>query len=272
VTNTTHIVFGDAGAIELRDALRQLGREDRVLDYPDDLSFGPISPADPMKRANWVADMLGDPGWYDIVPCVEAFWAALRDDGRHVVWFSRRVTRDYTGFLEYLWRIGDRPCDVVDMTELIVPVRGPDSAIAGSRRALTIGLLESYQFLDANLFAKAATLGDEARHRYRLHWQELRTENAPLRVVTPDLRLISASIDHFDAPLLRQMTPRFLKAARIVGAVMMEQWDHDIIDVDDFFLACRLMMLARAKVIESQGNLRRIGFSEVRLPRVSPGG
>lgn len=273
MVDTTHIIFGEAGAIELRDALRRIGRDDRVLDYPDDLSFGPIVPGDPEPRAKWVAETLGDAAWHDIVAPVDAFWAsALGNEDRHFVWFSRRVTRDYAGFLEYLWRIGDRPCEVVDLTDVIVPVRGPDSTIVSSRRAITVDFLEAYQFLDANLFAQAVPLADEDRRRHRTHWDDLRQDNAPVRIVTRDLRLISVSLTHFDAALLKQMDSRFLKAARIVGAAMMEQWDHDIIDVGDFFLSCRLSILARAGVIESKGDLRRLAFSEVRLPQAPPRG
>jgi uncharacterized protein DUF3658/uncharacterized protein DUF1835 len=266
MSGTTHIVFGDAGAIELRDALRQLERDDRVLEFPDNLSFGPIAPSDPATRAQWVADELDAPDWRAIVPQVEAFWtAALAGDARHIVWFSRRVTRDYTGFLDYLWWIGDRPCDVVDLTETMVPVRGSDGAVRGSRRAICTGLLDAYQFLDANLFAQATPLADDIRRRYRTQWEELRAENAALRVVTPELRLVSAPLNQFDDALLKQMQHRFLKAARVIGHAMMEQWDRDIIDVDDFFLSRRLLMLARAGVIESQGDLRHIRFSEVRV-------
>lgn len=78
-----------------------------------------------------------------------------------------------------------------------------------------------------------------------------------------------AGLTHFDASLLKHMESRFLKAARIIGNVMMEQWD-DIIDVGDFFLSRRLLMLARAGIIESQGDLKHIRFSEVRLPRAVP--
>src|ERR1700722_7004884 len=124
MAGTVHIVFGEAGEIELRDALRQLGRDDRVLEFPDDLSFGPITPPDPTVRATWVAETLFEDGWHAIVPDVEKFWSdVLPADERHVVWFSRRVTLDYAGFLEYLWRIGDRPCDIVDLTEVIGAVR-----------------------------------------------------------------------------------------------------------------------------------------------------
>ena len=118
-----HIVFGEAGGIELRDALRQSGHDDRVLEFPDDFSFGPIAPSDPARRAQWVADQLGASEWHEIAPHIDAFWAeALSSDARRVVWFSRRTTQDYCGFLNYLGRVGHRPCDVVDLTEAMVPV------------------------------------------------------------------------------------------------------------------------------------------------------
>lgn len=268
MAETTHILFGEAGAIELRDALRQLGRDDRVLEFPDDLSFGPIAPGDSTTRAKWVGEALGDDDWQEIVPHVERFWAqALSGSERQVVWLSRRVTRDYAGFLEYLWRIGDRPCDIVDITDTKVSVRGNDGSVRGSRRAISAAFTESYQFLDGNLFAHAVPLAGGARAAYRAAWERLRSENAPLRVVTGDLRLVSAPLSHFDEALLKQMQARFLKAARIIGYVLAEKWDSDIYEVGDFFLSRRLLMLARAGVIESQGNLKHIAFSEVRLPQ-----
>jgi len=61
MADRTHIVFGEAADIELRDALRQLGRDDRVLACPDDLGLGPIAPSDPATRAQWMAHQLGAP-------------------------------------------------------------------------------------------------------------------------------------------------------------------------------------------------------------------
>ena len=48
-----HIVFGESAGGALRLALRQAGRDDEVLSFDDDLSFGPIAPADPIVRAAW---------------------------------------------------------------------------------------------------------------------------------------------------------------------------------------------------------------------------
>jgi hypothetical protein len=209
---------------------------------------------------------LADVGWQAMPKHVARFWAdALAARERHVVWFSRRVTRDYVGFLDYLCRIGDRPCDVVDLTETIVPVRGDDGAIGGSRRAICTGLLDGYQFLEGDLFGCAAPLADDVRAAYRAEWDRLRAENAPLRIVTPELHLVSVPLTHFDEELLKRIQPHLLKAARIIGQVLTEKWDMDILEVDDFFLSRRLMALVRAGKIEGRGDLTQIRFSEVRL-------
>jgi hypothetical protein len=175
------------------------------------------------------------------------------------------VTRDYAGFLAYLHRIGDRPCDVVDLTATVVPVRGCHGSIRGSRRAVCAGLLDAYQFLEGNLFTSAVPLAEETRGAYRLEWDRLRAENAALRIVTPELRLASVPLNHFDEMLLKQVRPDFLKAARIIGTVLADRWDADIHEVSDFFLARRLLALVRANMIEGKGDLTQIGFSEVRL-------
>jgi Domain of unknown function (DUF1835) len=49
-----HIVFNPSAAAGLRDALRQAGRDERVISFFDSLSFGPINPPDPELRSEWV--------------------------------------------------------------------------------------------------------------------------------------------------------------------------------------------------------------------------
>jgi DNA-binding transcriptional ArsR family regulator len=267
-SSTLHVVFIDAGAPDLREALSQLGRDDRVVAFPDNLSFGPIAPSDPASRAHWIAQQLDEHGWEKIVPQVEQFWAAvLAPEQRHVVWFSRRETRDYAGFLEYLRRVGDRPCEVVDLTETLIVPRAEDGRVYPQRRAICIGIMNASAFIDQDLLSRAMPLDDDSRTRYLAEWENLRRENAPLRIVAPDLKLTSVPLTYFDAELLRRIRPTFLKSARIIGDVMSRSWDADIYDVSDFFLSRRLMALAKAGLIESQGDLRRMRYSEVRLPQ-----
>jgi hypothetical protein len=265
---TLHIVFIDVGAPDLREALTRLGRDDRVVAFSDNLSFGPIAPSDPALRAQWIAQELDEPGWKEIVPQVEQFWAdVLAPEQKHVVWFSRRETRDYAGFLEYLRRIGDRPCEMVDLTETLIVPRTEDGRVYPQRRAICVGIMNADAFIDHDLLSRAVPLDDDSRARYLAEWENLRRENASLRIVTPELKLTSVPLTYFDAELLQGIRPTFLKSARIIGEVMSRSWDADIYDVGDFFLSRRLMALAKAGLIESQGNLKRIAFSEVRLPQ-----
>jgi hypothetical protein len=69
----------------------------------------------------------------------------------------------------------------------------------------------------------------------------------------------------FDKALLQQATERWQKAAKIIGQVMMSVGEDDW--PGDTYLAERLQALVTAGKLESQGDLSRIRFSEVRLPQ-----
>jgi hypothetical protein len=53
-----HVIFTPSGAGSLNQALRSAGRDDQVVSFFDDLSFGPINPADSSLRAKWVENEL----------------------------------------------------------------------------------------------------------------------------------------------------------------------------------------------------------------------
>ena len=124
-----HFVFTPSGAGCLVQALRKAGRDDQVIASFDDLSFGPINPSDSSLRAKWVENELGRTDWNDIGSGSERLWdEALFPDNRKVAWLSRRSAMEYAGFLEWLRRLGDAPCEVVDLTEVKVshrPEHGP---------------------------------------------------------------------------------------------------------------------------------------------------
>jgi hypothetical protein len=184
---------------------------------------------------------------------------------------SRRSVRDYAGFLEFLWRLGDRTCDVVDLTETVICGHADDGRALMPKLAVSLGAFDTKEIMSHRLFDLARPLTTDERARHRNDWARLRSENAPLRIVTPDLTLASAPLDYFDAALLSHMREgHWLKAARIIGEVMMQSWHTDIFQADDWFLASRLVALAAARRIESQGNLWSIGHSEVRLPQAEP--
>jgi hypothetical protein len=72
------------------------------------------------------------------------------------------------------------------------------------------------------------------------------------------------SPDLVDQAILTCCKPRFLKVARILTDVAKALKEPP--DVDFHFIARRIKALVKAEKLESQGNLDRWGFSEIRLP------
>jgi len=70
-------VFNPSAAAGLRDALRQSGRDERVVSLFDSLSFGPINPPEPELRRRWVEEELGYTAWAEVVGEATSF-----SDGR----------------------------------------------------------------------------------------------------------------------------------------------------------------------------------------------
>lgn len=120
-----HVVFSMSAAKDLRDALRKAERADEVAAFPDNLSYGPISPPDADIRAKWMEEELQHNYSPQLPPLIETFWrTSLADGTRRLVWMSRRSVSDYSGFLEWFWRAGDTDFKIVDLTDAqIVPRR-----------------------------------------------------------------------------------------------------------------------------------------------------
>jgi hypothetical protein len=176
---TLHIVFNSSAAAGLRDALRQAGRDDRVVSLSDCLSFGPINPPDPELRGRWVEDELGYTGWEEVVGEALSFWPeALSTDGRRIAWLSRRSAQEYAGFLEWLWRLGHEPIEIVDLTDVVVT----HGTGAERHLAISLAMLPSHKILENKLLDRPEALTAVLRARYRELWGRLKTENAPLRV------------------------------------------------------------------------------------------
>jgi uncharacterized protein DUF3658/uncharacterized protein DUF1835 len=265
---TLHVAFTSSGAESLRQALMDAGRDDQVVACFDNLSFGPINPPDPSLRATWVANELGWTEWGDAAPERERFWnEALSSNHRKVAWLPRRSAMEYTGFLEWLWRLGDDPCEIVDLTDLKVSQRPKHEPATPAALARSLANLAPKQINDGHLFDQAKTLPATARSKYHSLWRQLRAENAPLRVLANDT-LVSAPISFFDTLVMSQVTGQWRKVARVVGQALYSQMDDQIFQTDDLFLAARVNALVEAGRLELQGkSALAMGYSEVRLPK-----
>jgi hypothetical protein len=269
MTQTTlHFVFSPSGAANLAEALEQGGRDDQVITFFDDLSFGPINPPDSISRAKWVENELDRAGWDEMTTESERGWKeALSPDPRKVAWLTRRSAMEYAGFLEWLWRLGDAPCEVVDLSEVKISHRPEHGPPRPPRLAMSLGMLHHDTIRDHKLRDLAEPLHTTERRRYRDLWQQLRSENAPLRVLGGD-RLVSAPISFFDSVLMSYVADDWQKVSRVVGPAMASQMDDDIVQSGDMFLAARINALARSGRLEIRGkSALEILYSEVRLPR-----
>jgi hypothetical protein len=263
-----HVVFTPSGAGCLVQALRKAGRDDQVIACFDDMSFGPINPADPFVRAEWVEKELGRTGWHEVSARSERVWGETRfPDNRKVAWLSRRSAMEYAGFLEWLWRLGDAPCEVVDLTEVKIsypPEHGPPRPPA---LAMTLGMLHPDTIRYNKLWDLAEPLQMTARERYLNLWRQLRSENAPLRVIDGD-QLVSAPISFFDSILMSHVNENWQKVARVVGHALASQMDDRVIQTGDIVLAARVDALEGGGLLEvrSETAALDIFFREVRLP------
>jgi Protein of unknown function/Domain of unknown function (DUF1835) len=263
--SSVHLVFTPSAAGELRKALAEAGRTDRVICPFDDLSFGPINPPDPQMRRKWVADVLGYSGWEEVIGDTEPFWReSLSAREPKVAWVSRRTAQEYTGFLEWLWRLGDTPFEVVDLTDVKIAGRDRNGNATQPALAASIALLHSYQILDNGLLDRAETLPTAAREQCLELWRRLRVENAPLRVIN-EAGLASAPISYFDSLLLSYATRDWKKAAMVVGKTLGTFWDDALFQTGDIVLASRVAALVADGVLEARGDPFDLRHSEVRL-------
>jgi len=262
--STVHIVFGESAGGVLRQALRSMKREDRVVVLDDDLSFGPIDPAEPRARAQWAALELGFRIDRSILARSERSRSeALAPGDRRIAWMSRRSACDYAGFLEWLWRLEDQTCEIVDLTDARLPGRCADGPAGYLSLVVSLGILNPDQIVAMGLLDRAEPLTPSARSQYRDVWRRLRAESAPLRVVS-EAGLCSAPITFYDQELMSYATPQWRKVARVVGEALSKQ--EGFVQCGDLLLAARVRSLADAGRLEARGNLLKMRFSEVRLP------
>lgn len=261
---TLHVVFGDSAGGSLREALRSVGRNDLVVALEDDLSVGPINPAEPRQRAAWVERELGHKAGKCWIEDAEAFWSdALRPEERRIVWTSRRSAPDYAGFLEWLWRIGDAPCEVLDSSEFSFTRTSIDGVQTSSGMIIAPAVLDPGEIVAMRLFDRSEPLSPATRSEHRQAWARLRAENAPLRLLS-EAGFRSSALSAFDDDLLAQAGPTWRKVARLVGSVMVA--DECLHRVGEALLLARIRALVDSARLESRGDLRKMRFSEVRLP------
>ncbi len=246
---TVHVVFNMSAAGSIRQAFSRVGRNERVLGFPDDLSFGPIDPPSARLRQAWSKNELGC-DFEDVVQMADPFWAEATSPATlPVAWVSRRNAAEYSGFLEFVWRQGDAPFRVVDFAGLEYTGLG-----GGVLAAESLGLLSPDQIVEAQLWDQQRALRPDEIGAFREVWRRLRQENAPLRVVD-ETGLVSAPITRFDDAIVSCASSDWQKGARLVGTTMGELIDRPPSQCpSDLVLWARVRALGEAGVLEIAGD------------------
>lgn len=258
VMKTLHIVPGDSAAGSLRRAVQDAGRDDEVLAFRDDLSCGPIDPDDPAIRGAWW-ELCIDAA--EVEQHLRAFWSRVdAGDDRLVLWYGRHSARELAFVLASADRLPERPYRVIDVTGRDVPTKQRDGTIV-MKPAKYAAIVRPDGL--RNLFDTERTASAREIDEWRATWRQLRSENAPFRVVT-DAGLVSAPLDHFDALLLEQTRDNWRSIARVVG----ETLGHTC---EPHWQVGDLMLLARVAALVGDGKLIAEGDpwdmrSRVRLP------
>lgn len=259
-----HVIFTPSGAGSLNQALRNAGRDDQVVSFFDDLSFGPINPADSSLRAKWVENELGWTEWDDVTAQSERFWR----DALFLRLSRGRVA--VAAICDGICRLSGMALAAGRCTlrsgrpdDLRISIRPPQPPVL----AVSVAALSPDQIRGNNLWDLAEPLQMRARDRYLDLWRQLRSENAPLRVIDGE-KLLSAPITFFDSLLLSYAKPNWQKVAMVVGRTLASQVDESVFQTGDIFLAPRINALVESGRLEIKGkSALEMRFSEVRLPR-----
>ncbi|WP_315738340.1 MULTISPECIES: DUF3658 domain-containing protein [unclassified Bradyrhizobium] len=258
-----HVVFNMSAAGMLRAALQHAGRDDRVIGLGDSLSFGPIDPPDPALRTAWVDQEFEVSGWDEVGGRATSFWdEALSRTHSRIAWLTRRSTQEYAGFLEFLWRLGDEPIEIVDLADAVA--RAGDHGAPNPRRVFSLGELKPSIISDNQLWSFGQHLTSDMRAACREQWARLKADNAPFRILR-DGELVSAPITHFDPLLLSCATAEWTKTARIIGEALCESWTEGM-QTGDLQLFARVRALVAAGRLECRGDLLDMHRSALRLP------
>jgi hypothetical protein len=191
------------------------------------------------------------------------FWReTLAPGGRRVLWLTRRCAQQVAGVMEWLRRAGDRPCDIIDYTYTL---ETPEPGARLIPPALNLYAMMPKEFRILELLPDAQPLDDARRHAWLQHWEVLRQENAPLRII--GLKgLQSAPLDQFDPLILTVCRPTYRKMARIVGECFLTYQDNfRLASMSDAVWGALVRDMVARGVLEAIGDVHSMRSCELRI-------
>ncbi|WP_439651083.1 DUF3658 domain-containing protein [Nocardia panacis] len=163
---------------------------------------------------------------------------------------SKHSAQEYADYLFLTTRPRDHRLHVIDVT---AGSRGPANESIAAVASLTPAEISTY------LGSERALDGAE-RTELAQKWARLRSENAPLRVVSAASELVSAPVDYFDEALQNHVSVAPTPMPAVIAAVMAE---HRF-QTGDYVLQRRLIDLVAAGVVAAEGDPRTARSCRIR--------
>jgi len=242
-----HVIFSSSAAGSLRQALSAASVREKVVDLCDNLSWGPIAPADFSDRAVWFDLNMprADDGWEWLEEEEKRFAQGLAQDSDHLLWVAPHNARELCGLHWYL--------DRFDGAKARMIVVGRDVSTGGPKQTIRgLGCLHPKHY--EHLLRSAAPEPYDPGRFPASSWSELARDATSLRVVE-DGQITSVAEDHLDAALLAEITTEWRKCHRVIAGAMISLWEEDR-DTDDVFWLWRIRELSRLGVIDTNREVR----------------
>jgi hypothetical protein len=259
-----NIVFGDLAKTTLAHALAVHRREEEILTFPDDLSFGPINPLEGVVRAKWIVDNFHvSPGKWGVFPRRFARFQNLlsRTDAKINCWVCPNSVYELCGFFEIICKHDQRDLYYIDTMR----IDAAQLAHAKVSERAAIRLAHLSPAIASHLIGKEVLVSASMRAERRAIWHKLRAENAPLRTIGPN-GIESIALSSFDSTLLAQVGLEWRPARSVVIYAAVAANTNDFFRVDMIVLAGRLQALVKEGRIEASGDISDWPAMQVRLP------
>lgn len=78
-------------------------------------------------------------------------------------------------------------------------------------------------------------------------------------------KLTESDLEKIDKAILKNSSHQWRKVARVVGQTLLE-FQSDFPGVPDIFYSERIELLVNSGALQSQGNLKKMRYSEIKLP------
>jgi len=245
-----HILFSTSAAGVLRDVLRSERRQDQVICLWDNLSYGPIASLDPDARykALSTVNLAGEPEERWLPRQSRLFWRRCASTKRRrLLWLAPRSPAEMCGYLAYMHRFGDRPCEVVNLDELSDYVRLKNGEPWGLICASGILSEDNVRAV----MDRARPVSAEEANTARSLWEKLAREDAMLRVPAGD-GVISVSERHVDECFVTECSGEWKPTIRVLADVLGHLPDRRGFALDQNFLEWRLDRLLAEGILESR--------------------